>query len=82
MKKILLLIVLLFSIISFSQELKYKEYSYTEFFKMIETEKDSVFTLENALVKYKEASDSIYQFKPLSLNKNWYNRVDTIYIKK
>ncbi|MFC4269690.1 ion channel [Polaribacter marinivivus] len=49
---------------------------------MIEEEKDSVFKLENAIVKYKEASDSIYQFKPLSVNENKYNRIDTIYIHK
>ena len=49
---------------------------------MIEQEKGSVFRLKNALVKYKEASDSIYQFKQLSVNKKSYNRVDTIYINK
>ena len=48
MKKILLLITVIFSINNFSQKLKYKEYSYTEFFKMIEEEKNSLFTLKDA----------------------------------
>ncbi|MGK0328905.1 ion channel [Polaribacter sp.] len=82
LKKALLLCLFFITAFSYSQELKYKEYSYTEFFKMIEAEKDSIFRLENALVKYKEASDSIYQFKQLSINKKSYNRVDTIYVNK
>ena len=41
MKKILLLIAVLFAVNSFSQEIKYKEYSYSEFFKLIEEEKDA-----------------------------------------
>jgi hypothetical protein len=60
MKKILFLLAVLFSIQSFSQETKYKEYSYSELFKMIENEKDTVFKLSDALIKYIPETDSLY----------------------
>ncbi len=65
MKKILFLFAILFSVLSFSQELSldYKEYSYAEFFNMIEKEKDSVFTLSNAIIKFDKQTDSIYAGK-------------------
>tara|TARA_R110001632_G_scaffold125748_1_gene239143 strand:- start:5613 stop:7421 length:1809 start_codon:yes stop_codon:yes gene_type:complete len=47
--------------IGFSQEAKYKEYSYTEFFKMIEKEKDSVFKLKDALIKYNPKTDQRFR---------------------
>lgn len=84
LKKALLLCLFFITAFCYTQEKKltYREYSYTEFFKLIEKEKDSVFVLENALVKYKEPSDSIYQYKPITINKNNFNRIDTIYINK
>ena len=57
MKKILFLLTILYTINSFSQEIKYKEYSYTEFFKLIEEEKDSVFTLKDAIIKINPETD-------------------------
>jgi hypothetical protein len=59
-KKIFLLLTVLFSINNFSQEITYKEYSYTDLFKMIEAEKDSVFTLENAIIKYNVKTDTLF----------------------
>ena len=47
-------LLLLTCFIGFSQETKVKEYSHTEFFKMIAAEKDSVFTLENAFIRFTE----------------------------
>ncbi|WP_159948052.1 potassium channel family protein [Polaribacter septentrionalilitoris] len=84
LKKALLLCLFFITAFCYTQEKKltYREYSYTEFFKLIEKEKDSVFVLENALVKYKEPSDSIYKYKPITINKNNFNRIDTIYINK
>jgi len=63
MKKILLLIAVLFAVNSFSQEIKYKEYSYSEFFKLIEEEKDTIFKLSDAIVKYNKETDSIHAAK-------------------
>ena len=60
MKKFLFLLTILFSFNSFSQETNYKTYSYTEFFKLIENEKDSVFTLENAFIKFNAKTDSLF----------------------
>ena len=57
MKKILFLFALLFSINSFSQEINYKEYSYTQLFKMIEQEKDSIFKLTNAKIVFDAKTD-------------------------
>ena len=61
LKKIFLTIVLFcISNLIFSQEINYKEYSYTELFKLIEEEKDSVFKLEDALIKYNLKTDSLF----------------------
>ncbi|WP_339700658.1 potassium channel family protein [uncultured Roseivirga sp.] len=40
-----------------SQEIKLKEYSFTEFFQMIEEEEDSVFRLSNAFLKFNKETD-------------------------
>lgn len=40
-----------------SQEIKLKEYSFTEFFKMIDEEEDSVFRLSNAFLKFNKETD-------------------------
>ena len=63
MKKILLLLsMLLCAALGYTQELEfeYKEYSYTEFFQLIEEEKDSVFELKDAIVRFNEETDSTY----------------------
>lgn len=78
MKKFLFLLVLQFSILSFSQEVTYKEYSYTEFFQLIENEKDTIFRLENASIIYDEKTDLKYlatlemgeNFTTIDKNKN------------
>lgn len=78
MKKFLFLLALQFSIQSFSQEVTYKEYSYTEFFQLIENEKDTIFRLENARITYNEKTDLKYlgtlkrgeNFTIISKNKN------------
>ena len=81
LKKILLLLLFYcFSINSFSQEIKYKEYSYTEFFKLIENEKDSVFTLENTLIKpdYKTDKKYFIDFELLQ-DGNQYKEIDSLF---
>ncbi len=60
LKKILLFLAVIVYCHSFSQEIKYQEYSYTEFFKLIEKEKDSVFKLNNAIVSIDLKTDSTY----------------------
>ena len=62
MKKIITLLFLLLIFNGFSQEKKLKEYSHTEFFKMIAAEKDSVFKLKDAFIAFKE-QDSAFTYK-------------------
>ncbi|MEN2280922.1 potassium channel family protein [Algoriphagus sp. SE2] len=51
MRKYFFVLSLLFPFLSLAQEdIEYKEYSYTQFFQMIEDEEDSVFSLENAKI--------------------------------
>jgi hypothetical protein len=73
----------LFSISSFSQDLNYKEYSYSDLFKMIEEEKDSVFILENAIITLNEETDKdhIVLMDTKTLTQSYY-RKDTIVINK
>ena len=81
LKKILLLLLFCcLSSNSFSQEIKYKEYSYTEFFKLIENEKDSVFTLENTLIKpdYKTDKKYFIDFELLQ-DGNQYKEIDSLF---
>ncbi|MGW8121630.1 ion channel [Roseivirga echinicomitans] len=40
-----------------AQEIKLKEYSFTEFFQMITEEEDSVFSLSNAFIKFNKETD-------------------------
>ena len=54
---------LLVSLASFSQEQAFKQYSYTEFFKMIEEAQDSIISLKNTVIKYNEETDTIHSFK-------------------
>tara|TARA_R110001632_G_scaffold71817_2_gene166385 strand:+ start:3909 stop:5768 length:1860 start_codon:yes stop_codon:yes gene_type:complete len=54
-------LLLLYTLIGFSQEKKtvYKEYSFTQLFKMIEEEKDTIFKLKNAFIRYNAKTDSL-----------------------
>ena len=56
-RKILLLFFFLLSLVSFSQEINYKEYSYSQFVEMLTSEKDSVFKLIDAIIKYDSITD-------------------------
>ena len=78
MKKILFLLTILYTINSFSQEIKYKEYSYTEFFKMIENEKDSIFRLKDALIKFNPKTDQRFVSKGV----NVYEAKDSTFVSK
>jgi hypothetical protein len=65
MRKIVLIFFLCFSIQVSSQEkdITFKEYSYTEFFKLIEKEKDTIFKLKDAVIRFKPGTDSIFIVK-------------------
>ena len=75
MKKFLFLLTILYAFNSFSQEINYKTYSYTEFFQLIEKEKDSIFKLKNALIKFNSKTDARYVIK----GKNVYEARDSTY---
>ena len=76
MKKILTILVLLFiSIAAFGQENNYKEYSYTEFFQLIENEKDTIFKLKDALIKYNPKTDERFR-----TNSSPNEKKDTAYV--
>ena len=61
MKKLLTtFFLLLYATLSFSQETEFKEYSYTEFFKLIEEEKDTIFNLKDAIIRFKAETDSAF----------------------
>ena len=68
---------------SFSQEHKYKEYSYSELFEMIEKEKDSIFKLKDAIIILNEETDkehiTIFDINDFTYS---YYRNDTIVINK
>ena len=83
-KKEFFLIALLFSISSFAQEINYKEYSYTEFFKLIENEKDTIFKLQDALIKYNPKTDTRFRIKfdPNESKDSTYNYRNDIVINK
>tara|TARA_A100000171_G_scaffold40018_1_gene40029 strand:+ start:103 stop:1944 length:1842 start_codon:yes stop_codon:yes gene_type:complete len=55
-----------------AQEIKLKEYSFTEFFQMIDEEEDSVFSLSNAFLKFNKETDQKFKLtfefdKPFNL---------------
>ena len=80
MKKFLLLVSCLLPLVSFSQEIQYKEYSYSQFFKMIKEEKDSVFKLKDALIKYDEKTDSLHASLFDFLRKDFNNLTSDTYV--
>ena len=57
---LMLLFFLFLFMTSFSQETKFKEYSYSEFFNLIANEKDSVFRLNDAIIKFNKETDSLF----------------------
>jgi hypothetical protein len=61
------------------EEIKYTEYSYTQFFQMIEDEEDSVFELKNAFINFADQKDLKY-LKPITKTNGV--RTDTLFIKK
>lgn len=64
MKQLFIILLFLFGFCKvFSQETNYKEYSYTEFFELIEQETDTVFEMNDAVVRYNEKTDSLFVVK-------------------
>ena len=83
--KLIFIFFLLFTISGFAQETKYKEYSYTELFNMIEEEKDSIFELKNAWIKFDSITDMAHSFRTQTLSRSSeliFQRTDTIFITK
>ncbi len=66
MKKWLILLFFLPLAIN-AQETTYRYFSYTEFFKMIEEEKDSVFRFENAIIQPDLEMDSLFMMTPFRI---------------
>jgi hypothetical protein len=63
-----LLFFLCISTACFSQETKFKEYSYTQLFQMIAEEEDTAFELSNSLIRINLQTDSLFMLdndKPL-----------------
>ena len=81
MKKLLSILFLFICITGFSQKKALKEYSFTEFFKLIEAEKDAVFTLKDAFVKFDSKKDSSFYFEE-SPEGYVFNASDTLVINK
>ena len=57
---ILFLLFTTSTILSQNKDFFYKEYSYTELFDMINTEKNAVFKLKNAFIKYDLTIDTLF----------------------
>jgi len=66
MKKLLILFFF-FPLALSAQETTYRYFSYTEFFKMIEEEKDSVFRFENAIIQPDLEKDSLFMLKSFGI---------------
>jgi len=66
------------------EEIKYKEYSYTEFFQMIEDEEDSVFRLSNAIIKGDLSTDNYFFEGEFDNNSSLqvYDNQDSIFVDK
>ncbi|NVJ87331.1 MAG: hypothetical protein HWE15_13555 [Algoriphagus sp.] len=84
MRKYFFVLSLLFPFLSLAQEdIEYKEFSYTELFKMIENEEDTVFKLENARIIFNPETDKDFiididfstgTLKPRTNNKRTINK--------
>ncbi len=61
MRQLLLGLCLLLPLLSFAQKnIEYKEYSYSEFFQMIDEAEDTIFRMENAIIKFEPSTDSLF----------------------
>ena len=80
---LILFAVPLFSLAQTDQK-EFKEYSYSELFQMIEEEEDSVFTLNNAIIRYDVEKDSLFNNHAPNrwMFSNLFTRTDTIFIDK
>ncbi|MFK5891103.1 MAG: hypothetical protein QM486_10290 [Flavobacteriaceae bacterium] len=79
--KFILYALLLMSVYSFSQNIKFKKLSHTQFFKMLKAEKDSIFKLKDAVIEFNEATDSLYAFTTID-GKRKFISTDTLTINK
>ncbi len=80
-KQLTILLFLLGFYIGFTQETNYKEYSYIEFFQLIEAETDSVFKLEHAIITFDSIRDTKHSFygQESIFDRG---RTDTIFVRK
>ena len=60
--KLSIVFTVLFFYCGFAQETNYKEYSYTEFFKLIEQETDTIFKLNNAVITFNPKTDARFRY--------------------
>ncbi|KYG80030.1 hypothetical protein AWW67_12060 [Roseivirga seohaensis] len=67
----------------FSQTNEFKNYTYSEFFEMIENSSDSVFRLENAIIKYAQGIDNRFSYTSFpGSSVNTFDNSDSIYVNK
>ena len=64
------------------EKINYKEYSYTEFFRLIDQEKDSVFRLSDALIKFNPDTDQRFRDRLSFENDSSFNKSELIVIDK
>lgn len=82
MKKLLFLFLIIYSHIGFAQESIIKTYSYSEFFRLVENEPDSVFELKNAIIKMDLEVDQAHTFAGDTGSTKNYTRKDSITLTK
>ena len=75
-------LLILTCFIGFSQEKIYKEYSYSQLFKMIETETDSVFELNDALIVFNPEKDQRFTGVWEGNSNISFENKDSLYIDK
>jgi hypothetical protein len=79
MQKLLTILTLAMGISLSAQKSNYTEFSYTEFFQLIEVEKDTIFRLDDALIRYNEKTDARYKAK---FGDTLYNKSERIIVNK
>ena len=84
LRKSLLTTVALFSVsLLFAQTSTFKTYSHTEFFRLLTSTKDSVFRLENAIIKYNPSTDASFSATSGNGNPNrTFSDTDSLVIDK
>ena len=80
MRNLFIALFLLSTIDGFSQEVKLKEYSHTEFFKMIAAEKDTLFKLRDAFIRF-TSQDSLFSYRKIKED-FVFDKTDTIIVNK